>query len=168
MKVRFAVVGTIVAILAVVGVANASSGGENPKEALEAKAKRIEEKLLPGDRAAVSARRGKRGPRGPQGPRGATGPVGPAGPKGSFSAITSVLSPVTQLCTFSTGSCAVGSAHAECPAGTTIVSGGWNGLTIDSVVPFSEKVGNGWSVIAINWSEEFVGNLQAQAVCASP
>jgi hypothetical protein len=168
MRFKTVLVVTTAVVLVAAAVANAFSGGESPKDALEAKAQRIEERLLSGGPALASARRGKRGARGPAGPKGPQGPAGAAGPKGSFGAISSVLSPVTQLCTFSSGVCAVGSAHAECPAGTSVISGGWNGLTIDSVVSFSERVGNGWSVIAINWSEGFVANLQAQAVCASP
>jgi hypothetical protein len=50
---------------------------------------------------------------------------------------------------------------------TVAISGSWTGLTIDSVVTFTDKVGNGWSVIAVNWSELFTANLQATAQCAS-
>jgi hypothetical protein len=166
-------VGLSVLVLGLVfaGLAQASGmfGDSNPKQVLEQRAEELAQKL--NNRGAQVAGRGitagadrARGPRGKRGPRG---PRGPQGPAGTFGTLTTVDGPVTTLCTFGSGVCAVGSATAECPAGTTVVSGGFRGLTIDSAVTWNRPVANGWSVIAVNWSEQLTADLRATAVCAS-
>ncbi len=118
--------------------------------------------------AASAARRGPRGLRGPKGSNGAPGPkgaTGPAGPAGSFGTITQVTGPNVTLCGFEF-SCSVGAAHAECPAGTRVISGGFGGLYTGEDF-FSFASGNGWSVGGANWSEVPLTSFHATATCAS-
>jgi hypothetical protein len=168
-----------VALLAA-GVAQASgalSGGHEDAsyDAAQAKVERVEEKFAKADGpAAVAARpRGQRGPRGPRGPRGAKGaagpigPSGPSGPKGTFGSVKSVDGPSVFLCSFEAGSCAVGSAVADCPPGTTLTGGGYKGAGIVTTVTWSAPVANGWGVIAVNLDEVPVTALRPVAECAS-
>lgn len=165
-----------VALLAA-GVAQASgalSGGheEAGYDAAEAKVERLEDKFAnAGGSTAVAARpqghRGPRGARGPRGPQGATGPAGPVGPKGTFGSVTSVDGPSVFLCSFEAGSCAVGSAVANCPPGTTLTGGGYKSAGIVTTVTWSAPVSNGWGVIAINLDEVPVTAFKPVAECAS-
>ena len=114
--------------------------------------------------------RGRRGPRGAQGPRGvpgAQGATGPQGPAGTFGSIVSVTSPPAFLCSYESGSCAVGSARVDCPPGTTVTGGGYLGAGILTTVVYNAKSGNGWGVIGINFDEVPVTNMRAEAICAS-
>jgi Collagen triple helix repeat (20 copies) len=131
------------------------------------------------DQALSGGARGPRGPRGPQGkkgaqgatgpkgPSGATGATGPTGPTGTFGSITTVSSTPSYLCSWEAGACAVGSARVECPAGTTLVSGGYTGAGIVTTVTFSAPSGNAWGIVAVNLDEVPVPNLRAVAQCAT-
>lgn len=106
----------------------------------------------------------RRGPRGPRGPKGSAGSTGPAGPKGSFSTITQVSGPETFICNYELA-CSIGSAHAECPPGTRVISGGWAGAFYGTTY-FSFASGNGWSVGVAN--EGINGTTyHAVALCAA-
>jgi hypothetical protein len=89
------------------------------------------------------------------------------GPKGTFGTITSVASLPVFLCSFESGSCAVGSARAECPAGSTLIGGGYTGAGIVTTVTYDAPSSNGWGVVAVNLDEVSVSGLRAVAQCAS-
>jgi len=64
-------------------------------------------------------------------------------------------------------------AHATCPNGTHVLSGGYeasleSGMTVESDQP----AGNGWSVVAVNTASFSASNgqsrLRVHALCASP
>jgi len=112
-------------------------------------------------------KKGAQGPTGPKGSTGATGPAGPTGATGTFGSITTVSSAPAYLCAWETGACAVGSARVECPAGTTLVSGGYSGAGIVTTVTFSAPAGNAWGIVAVNLDEVPVTNLRAVAQCAT-
>jgi hypothetical protein len=76
-----------------------------------------------------------------------------------------VNGPNVTLCGFELA-CSVGSAHAECPPGTSVISGGFGGLFTGEDF-FSFASGNGWSVGAANWSEVPLTSFHATATCAS-
>ena len=98
--------------------------------------------------------------------RGHTGPRGPAGAPGKFSAnnLGVVVGPNVTLGLSGSGT-DVESSLAQCPAGTTIVSGGYGGLLINGTVPASEPSGNGWYVLANNNSAVVTATIQAVAIC---
>lgn len=176
---KYLKLGAAVATVALLGagVAHASgafSGGHDEAgyDAAEAKVERLEEKFANGGTAAAVAarpkgRRGARGARGPRGPQGPVGPTGAPGPKGTFGSVASVDGPSVFLCSFEAGSCAVGSATANCPPGTTLTGGGYKGAGIVTTVTWSAPVGNGWGVIAVNLDEVPVTALRPVAECAS-
>jgi hypothetical protein len=132
-------------------------------------------------RAAVLARRigikpslmlkaGKpitRGPRGPRGPRGLRGPAG-----GFTTAnVSYVPAPVTVMCAFGAGTCAVGNSEALCPAGKMAIGGGWIGDAPDpplsaTVAYSAPTVHNGWGVVMTNNSSAATASYHAFAVCA--
>jgi hypothetical protein len=159
------------ALLAVGGIAKASGLIGHEDKRLDEVAQRtqtLEQGLRQNNGATASrVRRGPRGPRGPQGPKGATGATGAPGAKGSFAAIVSVASAPTFLCSFESGSCAVGSARAECPPGTTLVGGGYTGAGIVTTVTYDAPSGNGWGIVAANLDEVPVTSLRAVAQCGS-
>lgn len=109
--------------------------------------------------------RGFRGPQGPRGPQGTQGVPGSAGPKGAFSTVTQVSGPSTTLCGYEY-ECSIGTAHAECPAGSRVVSGGFSGLYTGEVF-FQFASGNGWSVGAANWSTVPLTSFHATAICVT-
>lgn len=48
---------------------------------------------------------------------------------------------------------AVGASVAQCPGGSRVTGGGWNGGSsppVDATVAFNEELGNGWEVIMVN------------------
>lgn len=113
--------------------------------------------------------KGARGPAGPQGPKGATGATGatgPAGPQGAFSSVTTVKGPTTLLGAFGSG--AVGSSSAACPAGTTLIGGGWQGGGISATVSWdAPSAPNTWAVLMTN-DDEVSTSFYAVAQCATP
>lgn len=174
------VVLSCLALLAVGGVAKASGLLEHEDarlDGIQQRAQTLEDGLRTSDAGTASqSRQGPRGLRGPRGlkgekgakgPTGATGATGAAGPKGTFGAITSVSSPPAFLCAFESGACAVGSARAECPPGTTLVGGGYSGAGIVTTVTYNAPSGNGWGIVAVNLDEVSVSGLRALAQCAS-
>jgi Collagen triple helix repeat (20 copies) len=179
------------ALLALGGVAKATGivaeGGKSPGEsaALTKEQLLVErfESQVPVGPATYSAtlkgprgpkgRRGAKGERGPQGalgPKGATGATGATGltgPAGAFSTITTVKGPTVFLSALGGG--AVGSSSAACPAGSSLISGGWQGGGISATVAWNaptSTAGN-WGVIMIN-DDEVSTTFNAVAVCATP
>jgi hypothetical protein len=172
------IVTAMAGVLAFAGVAQATGAfrHEDPQlDRLEDQAQKLASALQRSDDTARSSRarrgpRGRQGPqgaRGPQGQKGAQGAQGPQGPAGTFGSIIAAQSPGTFLCSFETGACAVGSARAECPPGTTVTGGGYTGAGIITTVTFSARSGNGWGIVAINLDEAPVSGLRAEALCAS-
>jgi hypothetical protein len=120
--------------------------------------------------------KGRRGPKGPRGPQGALGPkgatgvtgaTGPAGPAGAFATITTVKGATTFLTGSGAGS--VGSSSVTCPAGTSLISGGWQGGGLSETVAWNAPTGaaNTWGVIMIN-DEETSTTFNSVALCATP
>ena len=70
----------------------------------------------------------------------------------------------TTLCDFA-ASCAVGTAHVDCPAGTKLTGGGYTGGGIETNISYSAPSGNGWSIIAVNYYGTV--SIKAVALCAS-
>jgi hypothetical protein len=187
MRYRLIAVLAVLALAAFGGVAHATDllGGSNTPEGAEAAAKEqvLLAKLEGHDVAqlADSGRRGPRGPKGrrgaagargpvgPQGPKGATGPAGPVGatgPAGAFASISTVKGPTTFLAAFGAG--AVGISTATCPAGTTLIGGGWQGGGIAATVSWNgPSNANQWSVLMTN-DDEVSTTFSAVAVCATP
>jgi hypothetical protein len=161
---------TLFSVLALIGIAQAAGGGTSQQAvelAYERQERRVVERLSGGP-SEISARLAKRGPRGPRGHRGAQGPPGPTGPQGpaGFNSITTVKGPTVFLAPFPENG-AVGTSTASCPAGTRVISGGWQGLGILATVGYSAGAGGIWSVIATN-NDEFEGtSFNAFAVCVS-
>lgn len=113
---------------------------------------------------------GQRGPAGSAGSAGAPGAPGAAGAAGAtgaagvFSAanLSVVDGPITPVAPSTTGS-----SIAVCPAGDTVVSGGWAGPLVTTDIGFNEPVGTTeWAVIVSNDSV-ISENITAIAVCAS-
>jgi hypothetical protein len=160
----------LLSVMALVGIAQAEEGGtsqQTVKSAYERQERKVIQRL-DGEPAEVTARRAKRGPRGAKGPRGLQGATGPAGPQGpaGFNLITTVKGPTVFLAPFPEKG-AVGTSTASCPAGTRVISGGWQGLGILATVGYSAGAGGIWSVIATN-NDEFEGmSFNAFAVCMS-
>jgi hypothetical protein len=112
--------------------------------------------------------------RGPRGLRGLRGPQGPPGPAGGFTTanITYVNGPVTHLCQFGAGNCAVGASVATCPTGKVAIGGGWIGDTPDP--PVFATVGadaassdsTSWGVVMINDTGATTASFHAFAACA--
>jgi hypothetical protein len=171
------IVGVLVALGALAGVASAAGVFKHADPAMneaQAKQERLEARFesRASGPVAVEARagrhkRGPRGARGPRGPRGVRGAQGPAGAKGTFGSIVDVQGPAAFLCSFEAGSCAVGATQVACPAGTTLIGGGYTGAGIVTTVTWSAPVGNAWGIIAVNLDEVPVSDLRAVAQCAS-
>jgi hypothetical protein len=107
------------------------------------------------------------GPAGPAGPAGAAGAQGAPGPAGTFTAsdLSVVDGPDIGLSPFGdVGD--VGSSVATCPAGDTVVSGGYTGNAVEGAIDTDESSGSSWEVIASNAAPIDV-SFQAVAVCAS-
>lgn len=113
--------------------------------------------------AKLHGLRGEQGIAGPQGAQGQTGPTGPAGINGGFdpAKVSYVTSATTVL-----PSGGVGSARADCPAGTKIIGGG--ATTSGQSLWASTASGNGWFAGGIGYGFGIGGNLNAYAICASP
>lgn len=166
---RIAAIAALVIGVAVAVGAQAASpqekAGDADRAAFQARAVHLEHMLKKRSEPTASiSKKARRGPRGRRGPQGAKGAPGPVGPKGTFGSVTPVDGPPVSLCDFD-ASCAVQTASAPCPPGTTVVGGGWKGGGIETIVAFSAPVGNGWNVIAVN----FYGSqsLNAVAMCAA-
>ena len=123
--------------------------------------------------SVLNALRGKRGTRGPQGPGGAAGLPGATGAPGSFNpaSVVTVQGPDVAMCVFGGGTCAVGDSVAVCPAGDTILGGGWSSVTsppLDASVGFNQALGGDeWQVIMTNNDATQAPDMYAIAVCAS-
>lgn len=169
------VVSAALCVLGFAGAAKAAGvfDSSDPQNPLLQRERALIMQSVHGQTQGASASRVRRGPRGPRGskgqtgasgPKGATGATGPAGPAGSFSSFVEVSGPETTLCGFEF-LCSVGSAHAECPAGTHVISGGWAGVFFGTVY-FSASEGNGWSVGIAN-EDTSSASYYATALCAS-
>jgi hypothetical protein len=95
--------------------------------------------------AAATPQQGPPGPQGPSGPRGEPGPPGPRGPAGGAT-VTQVTGTPLKL-----GRAGATTATAGCPAGTSVVSGGYKLLGAgapDSVSPLADAASGpaAWSV----------------------
>jgi hypothetical protein len=150
-------------LLAVAGVAQAAGlfGHSTPQSSLQQREQALMRKVEGQGHGQASISRVRRGPRGP---RGFHGPKGATGPAGTFGAVTPVTGTATVLCDYA-ASCQVGSAAVECPSGTKVTGGGYTGAGIETIIARSAPVGNGWSIIAVNYYGS--PSVQAVALCAS-
>lgn len=78
--------------------------------------------------------------------------------------MTQVSGPEVFMCGFEF-ECSIQAAHAECPPGTRVISGGWAGVFFGTTF-FSFAAGNGWSVGVAN-EGELSARFHAVADCAS-
>ncbi|MGW6985223.1 hypothetical protein ACWGE1_38170 [Streptomyces sp. NPDC054932] len=103
---------------------------------------------------------GRPGPPGPQGPAGPTGPTGPAGPAGPASTFETVGDPMTLV----RGE--EGTVFATCPAGSTLVSGGYlMSGTMQVLLTSRAATPNTWTVTVLNNSTTNA-TVAAVAQCA--
>jgi hypothetical protein len=74
---------------------------------------------------------------------------------------------VAAQCPSGGGACQVATSEAVCPAGSTVVGGGYETATPDNVVAFARRVTpTTYAVIAVNyWPAP--SSIKAQAICAS-
>ena len=114
---------------------------------------------------AAKVRDGLRGPVGPTGPKGDTGPtgpkgdIGPAGPAG--------LSNLTTVRVFvSVPPSQYGGEPAVCPAGSSVVGGGFNSANRLLTATTSRPINNAWDARAYNTSAGAL-TLETYAVCAT-
>ena len=113
---------------------------------------------------------GAQGPAGPQGIQGLTGANGPQGPAGGFDVgkISYVTSPTGTAVSTTTGLMAF--IDAACPAGSKVLSGGFEILSaadVHVVTSKADNAGTGWVVFVTNNSMSQV-DFRATAVCAAP
>jgi len=108
-----------------------------------------------------------------QGPAGAAGAPGAAGPAGVFSTanVTQVTGAVASMCTWGSGTCDVGSSVANCPAGSAVLGGGYDGGSdppIDASVGYDKPIGtSAWEVIMTNDDTYGAATFNAVATCAT-
>jgi hypothetical protein len=120
--------------------------------------------------SAIKSLRGQRGPAGqtgatgPAGATGASGPQGPSGPAGTagIAQVTSVLSTPTTIPGNS-----VDTAVATCPAGSTVVGGGFvvSNTAVRAVTAYRDSPTT-YTVMGANTSASS-NTITAQAICAS-
>lgn len=123
---------------------------------------------LRGERGRV----GKVGRAGPQGPMGL---IGPSGAPGAFSTanVTEVQGPPVTMCPNGDGSCDAAGSLAQCPVGSVVLGGGWDGASsppVDATVAYDEPLGgSAWSVVMVNNSTSTLDDptFQTYAVCAT-
>jgi hypothetical protein len=169
-KIKFAAAIAVVALVfagaaQAAGVLNAGQEGDPAETKEHALAQKLDQRTTSAPLGALArTRRGARGPRGPKGPAGAPGVPGAPGPRGTFGAITAVKGPSTFLCGWESGACSVGASTAQCPAGTTVVSGGYAGAGVRAFI--DSPVPGGWYVGAANESA-LSTTFYAIALCAS-
>lgn len=91
------------------------------------------------------------------------GQQGPPGPAGTVGAVTKVMGPMNYV---PPGE--VGSSRADCPPGTAVVGGGWDGgddPPVSATQGYNTSYGNSWGVIWVNQAS--IGStLAAVALCA--
>lgn len=184
---KWASAGVLIAVASVIALVVGAGGGSassrdsalEARQALTAQLSRAKA-LLGREIQARPAQRGPRGRRGPRGPRGFPGPEGPQGPQGvpgatgapgpqgppGVSGLAPAVGNLVTLCASGGGACQVGTSTATCPAGRTIISGGWSGGGINNAVGFNApNTSATWSVIMTNY-DIAATSFQAVAICA--
>jgi len=102
---------------------------------------------------------------------GRVGPSGPAGPAGGLNAVQTVETPPAGYGPFPSDTAVIG-LRATCPAGTTLVAGGYRHLAegstsiAHSVIFNAPGGGNAWGIILVNL-DETGDELIAVAQCAT-
>lgn len=120
--------------------------------------------IAPSVLKSLKGKRGLPGTAGAAGAPGLAGATGATGAPGVFTASNLVVvdGPTTFLASGGTNT-----SVAICPAGDTVVSGGWAGPIVQTDIGFNEPVGTTeWEIIATNESS-IAENITAVAVCAS-
>ena len=114
---------------------------------------------------AAEVRNGLRGPAGRAGPKGDTGPIGPKGDTGPTG--PAGLSNITTVrVTASVPPSQYGGEPAVCPAGSSVVGGGFNSANRLLTATTSRPIDNTWDARAYNTSAGAL-NLDTYAVCAT-
>jgi hypothetical protein len=156
-------------VLAVLAVVLAAAGGAAAQSAITGR--QIENASITGadirNRSLTARdirRRTLRALRGAQGPAGAPGAPGAAGPAGTLAATVEAVGPAVTMGSLGSGT-NVQASTAECPAGTVVTGGGWDG-GVRVFISQAKRSGNGYFVIGVNTASESVG-IQAQAFCGA-
>jgi len=125
---------------------------------------------------------GAAGAAGPVGATGSTGAQGPAGPKGEpgISGYEQVETSGTVYPGNGNGQNPSPAVRAVCPAGTAVLSGGYNlpwvqgdnsgwvsSVKVASSRPFTDGADKGWEVTLVNNSFQIGVTVQVTAVCAT-
>ena len=175
MKLKFMLIAAV-ALLSLGGIADAAgvfSHEDSNLDIVQQRAQTLEGSLQESAEAASTSRlrRGPRGPKGVRGPKGAPGQKG--GNRRNWAQRHlwvdrfRIQLPDLSLFLRRPEACAVGTARAECPVGTTLIGGGYTGAGIVTTVTWNAGVGNGWALIAVNLDEVPVSGLKAVAQCAA-
>lgn len=102
---------------------------------------------------------------------GPQGPAGPAGAAGGLNAVTTVTGTPVPYAAATDTEFGVGSAQVDCPAGTTLVGGGYynaDGTAFYVATVWDAPKGpNTWGVIVVNADETAGDELVAVAQCAT-
>jgi hypothetical protein len=119
-------------------------------------------------RSAVASLHGARGPRGYQGIQGQPGlqgPTGPAGPPGANGTFDQSRLQYIDGSQVAVNPGETKSAEADCPTGTSAISGGFFSSITD--IGFSETFGHTFHAIAVTNNSSISVNVFATVVCAS-
>src|SRR4051794_30948907 len=94
------------------------------------------------------------------------GPRGVAGAPGAPGAVVATVEAVSDTATLNPSATGQNerTVKAECPAGTVVTGGGWDGDE-RILISYAKMEGNGFTVTGTNITSATVG-LQAQAICA--
>lgn len=107
------------------------------------------------------------------GRRGLPGPAGSAGPAGGLSAVTTVASAPVAYPPATDAGPGIGAAQAACPAGSTLVGGGFynaagGGTAFFTATAYNAPVSaNAWGAVLINSDASEGDELVAVAQCAT-
>ena len=118
-----------------------------------------------GPRGDPGGPKGDIGPAGPLGPAGSAGPAGPAGPRGPAGP-TGGLEDYTIVTITVSGDAATKFIDLPCPAGLSVIGGGYAASRDDVSVPLSLPVtdATGWRVRAVGPIAEW--EVHVYAICA--
>jgi hypothetical protein len=114
---------------------------------------------------ALNSLRGQIGPAGVPGAGGVQGIQGVPGAIGANGGFNPAKVTIVQSDSVPIAAGAIGTANANCPAGTTVIGGG--GVNVGVGIWQDVPAGNGWQVGGESYTS-IAGYVRAYAVCAAP